>query len=44
VDQDDVVTYAASLGYTPAEVLKADQFFFQSVRLPYQKFDRNPNG
>jgi uncharacterized protein GlcG (DUF336 family) len=43
VDQDDVVTFAASLGYTPAEVLKADQFFFQSVRLPYQKFNRNPN-
>ena len=43
VDQDDVVTYAASLGYTPAEVLKADQFFFQSVRLPYQKFNRNPD-
>jgi uncharacterized protein GlcG (DUF336 family) len=43
VDQDDVVTYAASLGYTPAEVLKADQYFFQSVRLPYQKFNRNPD-
>jgi uncharacterized protein GlcG (DUF336 family) len=43
VDQDDVVTYAASMGYTPAEVLKADQFFFQSVRLPYQKFNRNPD-
>jgi uncharacterized protein GlcG (DUF336 family) len=43
VDQDDVVTYMASLGFDPAEVLKADQFFFQSVRLPYQKFNRNPN-
>lgn len=43
VDQDDVVTYAASLGYTPAEFLKADEYFYQSVRLPYQKFNRNPD-
>jgi uncharacterized protein GlcG (DUF336 family) len=43
VDQDDVVTYAASLGFDPAEALKADQFFFRSVRLPYQNFDRNPD-
>jgi uncharacterized protein GlcG (DUF336 family) len=43
VNQDDVVTFAASLGFDPAEPLKADQFFFKSVRLPYQNFDRNPN-
>jgi uncharacterized protein GlcG (DUF336 family) len=43
VDQDDVVTFMASMGYTPAEFIKADQYFFQSVRLPYQKFNRNPN-
>jgi uncharacterized protein GlcG (DUF336 family) len=43
VDQDDVVTFAASLGFDPAQALKADEFFFQSVRLPYQNFDRNPD-
>jgi uncharacterized protein GlcG (DUF336 family) len=43
VDQDDVVTFAASMGYTPTEGAKADEYFYKSVRLPYQKFDRNPD-
>jgi uncharacterized protein GlcG (DUF336 family) len=45
VDQDDVVTFAATaLNRVPAGVLRADFLFFRGVRLPYQKFNRNPEG
>jgi uncharacterized protein GlcG (DUF336 family) len=44
VDQDDVVTVAGQQGFEPPPLLRADQFFFNGVRLPYQKFDRNPQG
>lgn len=44
VDQDDVVTAAAGLGFMPPGALRADQFFFAGVRLPFQKFNRNPEG
>jgi uncharacterized protein GlcG (DUF336 family) len=44
VDQDDVVTFAASQGFTAPSNLTADNFFVNGVRLPYQKFDRNPEG
>jgi uncharacterized protein GlcG (DUF336 family) len=44
VDQDDDVTYTASLGYrVPGNIPRADQVFVRGVRLPYQKFNRNPN-
>jgi uncharacterized protein GlcG (DUF336 family) len=45
VDQDDVVTFAGATGSgfgVPATVLRADQEFVRGVRLPYQKFNRNP--
>ncbi len=43
VDQDDVVTAAASTGYEPPRtVLRADQVFVRGIRLPYQKFNRQP--
>jgi uncharacterized protein GlcG (DUF336 family) len=42
VDQDDVVTTGGQVGFTPVGVLRADQTFFLGVRLPYQKYDRNP--
>ena len=43
VDQDDVVTFSGSKGYrTPPTIPRADQVFFRGVRLPYQKFNRNP--
>jgi uncharacterized protein GlcG (DUF336 family) len=43
VDQDDVVTFAAQQGFlVPPSVLRADQVFVRGVRLPYQKFNRNP--
>jgi uncharacterized protein GlcG (DUF336 family) len=42
VDQDDVVTTGGQVGFTPVGALRADQTFFLGVRLPYQKYDRNP--
>ncbi len=44
VDQDDVVTFYASLGFQAPPSIRADQFFIRNVRLPYQKFNRNPFG
>lgn len=40
VDQDDVVTFAGATGYAAPTALKADQVFYRSVRLPFQKFNR----
>lgn len=43
VDQDDVVTALSTTGFKPNDlVLRADQTFVRGVRLPYQKFNRNP--
>ena len=43
VNQDDVVTSASQTGFeVPANVMRADQVFVRGVRLPYQKFDRQP--
>jgi uncharacterized protein GlcG (DUF336 family) len=43
VDQDDVVTLGASQGYQPPpNVTRADDVFVRGVRLPFQKFNRNP--
>ena len=45
VDQDDVVTTFGQVGYVPQNgVLRADQVVFRGVSLPYQKYDRNPEG
>jgi uncharacterized protein GlcG (DUF336 family) len=45
VDQDDVVTAAGDVGFgVPGGVLRADDVFVRGTRLPYQKFDRNPQG
>jgi len=45
VDQDDITTVAGQVGYDVlGAVLRADQVFFQGVRLPYQKGNRNPEG
>ena len=40
VDQDDVVTFAGQTGFVPPTAIKADQIFYRSVRLPFQKFNR----
>lgn len=42
VDQDDVVTTVGELSLTAPIGKRADQFYVSNVRLPYQKFNRNP--
>jgi uncharacterized protein GlcG (DUF336 family) len=45
VDQDDVVTFLGARAFLPGPTtLRADQTFVDGVRLPYQKFLRNPFG
>jgi uncharacterized protein GlcG (DUF336 family) len=46
VDQDDVVTVAGQAGFEPPVSLRVDQdrYKVRHVRLPYQKFLRNPLG
>ncbi|MDA1051860.1 MAG: dockerin type I domain-containing protein [Planctomycetota bacterium] len=44
VDQDDVVTFSATVGFEVPEAMRVDQFFVRDVRLPFQKFLRNPRG
>jgi len=45
VDQDDVVTFKGAAGFLPpGGVLRADQVMVDGVRLPFQKFLRNPLG
>jgi uncharacterized protein GlcG (DUF336 family) len=44
VDQDDVATFAASNGFgVPLTIPRADQTYYKGIRLPYQKFNRNPD-
>lgn len=42
VDQDDVVTFASARGFEPPVAQRVDQFIVGKVRLPFQKFNRNP--
>ena len=42
VDQDDYVTAGGAAGFEPPESMRADQILINGVRLPYQKFPRNP--
>ncbi|MBY0229546.1 MAG: heme-binding protein, partial [Gemmataceae bacterium] len=44
VDQDDVVTSQGILGFEPPELSRIDQVFVRGVRVPYMKFNRNPEG
>jgi uncharacterized protein GlcG (DUF336 family) len=44
VDQDDVVTASGVVGFAPASSIRADQVYYRGVRLPFQKFNRNPRG
>jgi hypothetical protein len=44
VDQDDDVTFQAGAGFGPPSTLpRADQVMVRGVRLPYQKFNRQPH-
>ena len=42
VDQDDYVTSAGAKGFEAPTAIRADQVEVDGVRLPYQKFPRNP--
>jgi uncharacterized protein GlcG (DUF336 family) len=42
VDEDDVVTFSANVGFDPPTARRVDNFFFRNTRLPYQEFDLNP--
>jgi uncharacterized protein GlcG (DUF336 family) len=42
VDQDDVVTSVGEISLTAPVSKRADQHYVANVRLPYQKFNRNP--
>lgn len=44
VDQDDVTTVAGQNGFNAPLGARADQYLVNGVRLPYQKFNRNPEG
>jgi uncharacterized protein GlcG (DUF336 family) len=44
VDQDDVVTAAAQVGFEPPAAIRSDRVFYREIRLPFQKFNRNPGG
>ncbi|MCI0704923.1 MAG: hypothetical protein L0241_28010, partial [Planctomycetia bacterium] len=44
VDQDDVTTVGGQFGFDAPFPLRADQTIINGVRLPYQKFNRNPEG
>jgi uncharacterized protein GlcG (DUF336 family) len=43
VDQDDIVTAAGTRGFQTPLNLRSDMFFFGGVRLPFAKFNRQPN-
>jgi uncharacterized protein GlcG (DUF336 family) len=43
VTQDDVVTFAGTIGFEAPLAIRADNVFIRGIRLPYLKFNRNPN-
>lgn len=42
VEQDDLVTFAATDGFDPPDGIRADNLSVRGVRLPYLKFNRQP--
>ena len=42
VDQDDVVTVAGQSGFEAPRAIRVDAYTVAGVRLPFQKFNRNP--
>ncbi|MCA9212640.1 MAG: hypothetical protein KDB27_06235 [Planctomycetales bacterium] len=44
VDQDDVVTSAGQTGFDPLQSIRIDSYTIGGVRVPFQKFNRNPDG
>ena len=44
VDQDDVVTSFGQQGFDPLQAIRIDTYTIGGVRVPFQKFNRNPFG
>jgi len=44
VDQDDVIASLGIVDYAPNPAIRVDQFRVRGIRLPYMKFNRNPEG
>ena len=44
VDQDDVVTSQGILGFEAPIAERIDEVFVRGIRVPYMKYDRNPEG
>ncbi len=42
VDQDDLITYAGTVGFEAPAGFRCDQVIYRGVRLPYIKFPRQP--
>lgn len=42
VDQDDLITYAGTIGFEPPANVRCDQVIYRGVRLPFVKFPRQP--
>jgi hypothetical protein len=42
VDQDDYITAGGAVGFEAPANIRVDQIVIDGVRLPYQKFPRNP--
>jgi uncharacterized protein GlcG (DUF336 family) len=42
VDQDDLIAWAASIGFEAPETRRCDQLTIRGARLPYVKFPRHP--
>jgi len=42
VDQDDIVAASGTHNFLAPYAIRADQFFYLGVRLPYAKFPRDP--
>ena len=43
VDQDDIITASGCANFLPLESIRADNYLYRGVRLPYAKFPRDPS-
>jgi uncharacterized protein GlcG (DUF336 family) len=41
VDQDDIISAAATVGFEAPDAIRADEFTYRGARLPYAKFPQN---
>ena len=43
VDQDDIITASGCANFLPLDRIRADNYLYRGVRLPYAKFPRDPS-